>query len=190
MIIFIIAYDTEIFKSFFKEDEEMYEYTPKREGHTVVHLIFLLLVGGFAILGLATALPALPFRWAFQLVGIGLVGAGVFFYVRYITRTFCYAIVEREDGERDLVITECQRKSRITVCRLSLSGIERVELLPPDQQAKKKALKKELLREGRKLFSYTVNLNPSALACLVATECGQSLAIFFEPDETMLGLLK
>ena len=191
MIAFIIAYNDEIFKSFFKEDEEMYEYTPRRTGNTVIHLIFLLLAGGFLILGLATAMPTLPFRWVFQLIGVALVGAGVFFYVRYVTRTFRYAIVARgEDAPRDLVITECQHKSRVTVCRLALASIERLEIVERGEKARTEALKKEIASGHRKCFSYTVNLMPEKVCYLFATECGTPFAVIFEPDETMMEMLK
>lgn len=168
----------------------MYEYTPKREGNTVIHMIFLLLVSGILLLSLCTALPTLPFRWIFQLCGIALVGTGVFLYVRYVTRTFRYAIVARDDGTRDLVITECQHKSRVTVCRLSLAGIERIETVARNDKTRLESLKKEIKTENRKCFSYTVNLAPSSVCYLFATECGEPLTIVFEPDETIMGMLK
>ncbi len=168
----------------------MYEYTPKKENLKAAHLILLMLVGGFLLLGLTAALPALPFRWCFQLVGIGCLAVGIFLYTRYFTKAFTYAVVRREDGSLDLCVTECQRNSRITVCRLSLASIERVEVLKADDRARAKALKKELRAEGRKLYFYTVNLAPSSLCYLVATECGQPLAVVLEPDETLLEMLE
>ena len=168
----------------------MYEYTPKKENLKAAHLILLMLVGGFLILGLAAALPTLPFRWAVQLLGIVCIGIGIFLYTRYFTKTFTYSVVPRDDGSFDFCVTECQRKSRITVCRLSLASIERVEVLSAEDRARAKTLKKELRAEGRKLFFYTVNLTPSSLCYLVATECGQPLVVALEPDETLLEILK
>ena len=95
----------------------------------------------------------------------------------------------RENGSCDLTITECQRKSRITVCRLSLSGIERIEVVPLAARDRHKALKKQSRADGRKLFSYTVNLAPSSLCYLFATECGEAVTIVFEPDVHMLEML-
>ncbi len=168
----------------------MYEYTPKRENNKAAHLILLMLVGGFSLFALTTALPALPFRWVFQLIGLGFLGVGIFVYARYVARVFRYAIVKKNDGTLDLTVTECQRKSRITVCRLSLSGIERVEVVKSDERERLKALKKESRAEGRKLFSYTVNLAPSSVCYLFATECGEPLTVVFEPDETFLAMLE
>ena len=168
----------------------MYEYTPKKENNKAAHLTLLLLIGGFLLLALTSAFPSLPFRWAFQIVGILLIGIGIYLYTRYFTRTFSYAIVVREDGSRDLTVTECQRKSRVTVCRLSLSGIERIEIVRAADRERAKALKKMLLAEGRKLFSYTVNLAPASVCYLVATECGQPLVILFEPDAQLLRMLE
>lgn len=167
----------------------MYEYTPKRENNKAANLILLMLIGGFAVLGVTSALPNLPFRWVFQIAGIAFVGVGVYLYTRYFARTFSYALIAREDGSMDLTVTECQRKSRVTVCRLSLGGIERMEVIKGAEAARQKALKKELKKEGRHLFFYTVNLLPSSVCYLVATECGQPLAICFEPDERMLKML-
>ena len=151
--------------------------------------MLLFLIGGFLLLALTSALPSLPFRWAFQIVGIVLIGGGVYLYTRYFTRTFTYAIVPREDGSADLTVTECQRKSRITVCRLSLSGIERIEVVEAAERDRRKTLKKELRANGRTLFSYTVNLAPTKVCYLSATECGQAVAICFEPDERLLQML-
>jgi len=167
----------------------MYEYTPKKENNKAAHLILLLLIGGFLLLGVTTALPALPFRWVFQIVGIAFIGVAVYLYTRYFARTFSYAVVPREDGSYDLTVTECQRKSRITVCRLSLAGIERIEVVTTAERERKKALKKELRAGGRRLFDYTVNLAPAKVCYLSATECGQEVAICFEPDGQMLRLL-
>ena len=62
-------------------------------------------------------------------------------------------------------------------------------MLPPEDREKKKALQKQIAAEGRRAYAYTVNIAPRALACLVATECGQALAIYFEPDERMKRIL-
>lgn len=168
----------------------MYEYIPRKENNKAAHLILLMLVGGFLLLGVTTAFPTLPIRWLFQLVGILLIGVGIYLYTRYFARSYLYAVVPNGDGSLDLTVTELRHKSRVTVCRISLSGIERVIALPPSDREANKKLKKELAAEGRRLFSYTVNIHPPALTCLVATECGQPLAIFLEPDGRLAELLR
>ena len=167
----------------------MYEYTPKKENNKAAHLVFLLLIGGLLLLALTSLFQALPFRWVFQIFGVVMIGIAIYLYTRYFTRIFCYAVVQREDGTLDFTVTECQRKSRITVCRLSLSSIERIEVVKASERDRKKALKKELSANGRKLFAYTVNIAPASVCYLVATECGQPLAICFEPDEQLLRVL-
>ena len=167
----------------------MYEYIPKKENHKAAHLVLLMLVGGFALLGITSVLSDLPYRWVFQLVGIFFLGIGLYLYTRYFTRTFSYAVVTRDDGSLDLTITECQRKSRITVCRISCASIERIEVVKREERERNKTLKKELRQGDRRLFSYTVNLAPASICYLVATECGQPLAICFEPDGQMLRIL-
>lgn len=168
----------------------MYQYTPKKENHKAAYLIFLLLVGGFLIFAVTSALPTLPFRWIFQIAGIVFVGIGIYLYTRYFTRAYTYAVAACDDGSLDFTITELRHKSRITVCRLSLAGIERLVSLPPSDREAIKKLKKTLAAEGRKLFAYTTNIAPTNLACLVATECGQPLAVFFEPDERLAEILR
>ena len=168
----------------------MYEYIPKRGNQKAIHLIFLCLIGGFLILGLTSVMPTLPFRWAFQITGIACLAAAIYVYVRYVTRFFRYAIVKREDGSLDLTVTECQRKGRITVCRLSLAGIERVERVEENVRARQAELKKEIRKEGRKLFYYNVTLAPSSLCYVFATECGERLAIVIEADEQLLRMLR
>lgn len=167
----------------------MYEYCPKRENNKAIHLIFLMLIGGFLLLALTAALPALPFRWVFQLLGIACLAVAIYTYTRYITRRFSYAVVQKSDGTYDLTVTEWQRKSRVTVCRLSLDGIERVERVEYADRDRRDALKKELRATGRKTFYYTVNLMPQSLCYVIATECGEPLAVIIEPDERLMEML-
>ena len=167
----------------------MYEYTPKKENNKAAHLVLLFLVGGFLLLAVTSILSDLSFRWAFQIAGICLIGVGVYLYTRYFARTFSYAVVRRDDGLCDLTVTECQHKSRMTVCRLSLAGIERIEVVKFAERDRQRTLKKELFANGYKLFTYTTNLAPAQVAYLVATECGQQVAICFEPDAQMLKML-
>ncbi len=167
----------------------MYEYCPKRENNKAIHLIFLMLIGGFLLLGLTTALPSLPFRWVFQLIGIACLGVAIYAYTRYVARRFSYAVVQKADGTYDLTVTEWQRKSRVTVCRLSLDGIERVERVEYADRARRDALKKEIKTENRKSFYYTVNLMPSSLCYVIATECGEPLAVIIEADERLMEML-
>ena len=97
--------------------------------------------------------------------------------------------MQKADGTYDLTVTEWQRKSRMTVCRLSLDGIERVERIEYADRARRDALKKEFRAEGRKTFYYTVNLMPPSLCYVIATECGEPLAVIIEADERLKELM-
>ncbi len=167
----------------------MYEYHPKRENNKAIHLVFLMLIGGFLLLALTTAMPSLPFRWVFQLIGIACLGVAVYAYTRYIARRFSYAVVQNADGTYDLTVTEHQRRSRVTVCRLSLDGIERVERVEYADRARRDALKKEFQEGKRKIFYYTVNLMPSSVCYVIATECGEPITVVIEADEKLMAML-
>ena len=167
----------------------MYEYFPKRENNKAIHLVFLMLIGAVLLFGLTSAMPNLSFRWVFQLVGIAFLAVAIYAYTRYVARRFSYAVVKRSDGAYDFTVTEHQRRSRVTVCRLSLDNIERIERVECADRVRHEALKKELRAENRKLFYYTVTLMPPSLCYVIATECGEPLAVAIEPDERLMEML-
>ena len=165
------------------------EYIPERNNQKISGLILVCLIGGFLLLAFTSVLKGLPFRWVLQLMGIGLLSGAIYLYTAYITRAFVYRVMVREDGERDLLIDEIRRKSRTTVCRISLSGIRRVEQIPSGDREKMSALKKELRKAGYRQYTYDTSFLPSSVCFLLADECGEMLAIRIPDEDGLLRML-
>ena len=79
----------------------------------------------------------MPFKWAVQLAGIVTLAIGIFILTRYVFKSFLYRIDATESGA-DLTVTEIQKKSRITVCRIAVSNIEQVNLFSSGEKEKEK----------------------------------------------------
>ena len=140
---------------------------------------------GSAVLLLATiSVFKVPFLGAFQFVCALLFTLAVLVLTRYVFKSFLIKVFEVGEGRYDLTVTECRAKEQITVCRISLSNIERVVV-------KTKENAKELRRseKGRRVFSYCPDLSPELECFVYVTECGEPLLIKLSPDETLLAIL-
>lgn len=119
-----------------------------------------------------SGLPNLPFRSVMQLLSLTLLAVAMGLLGRYEMRRYSYAIVERDGGGHDLTVTEIKRRSRITVCRVSLEGVS--EALDITKENKKQL---KQMREGRKYFNYCVDLSPAHTCTIVANEGGEEYLI-------------
>lgn len=137
---------------------------------------------GVAILAL-NSLFELPFAGIFQILCALFMTLSILLLTRYVFKSFLLSVFPCDDGF-DFTVTECRAKERITVCRVSLSNIERVCVL--DEKNKKE------LREaskGRKVFSYYPQISPEREVFVFVTECGEKLLLKISPDDTMLEIL-
>jgi len=85
-------------------------------------------------------------------------------------------------------VTEVQGRKRITVCRLSISQMSRIESFEGAQTEKINAIKKQIKSEKRKVYNYCIDLVPSTV-CYVLSEEYDEVAVIFQPDEKMLEIL-
>lgn len=164
----------------------MYEFKPLRTNDKAQKLIILFFLGSAALLILSVFLKGIPFLWVIQLFAILLAGAAIFLVTRYVTKTYEYAVETVEEGT-DLTVTEISSggKRRITVCRVSLSGISEARAIE-GKDDRLEALK----REKRRIFDYRPDLLPERSILAVAKEGGQEYVLLLAYGEEFLSILR
>ena len=173
----------------------VYEYTPpksNKKASGVVLILFSLAAGLFLF---TMIFPTMPLRWVVQLISIAAFVAVIFIISRYISKKFLYAVFKNDDETLDLTVTEVTNAGykQITVCRISINGIEEAHLLNrslPESAEKFKELRKKAKSDGRKLYNYCPDINPTEVCVLLAEECGEKFLITLSPDSTLWEYLK
>lgn len=166
----------------------MYEYIPQGSNKNAKNLISLLILGGFVIMLVTMMSEGVPFKWALQLTGLILMAIGILLMARYVSRSFIYR-VEQTDGGADLSVIEIQRKSRIVVCRISLSNIKDVHILGAADKEQEKTLVDTFKADGRKKYNYCIDVNPEKYVWIVADECGEDIAVKLTYDEKLCEII-
>ena len=147
------------------------------------------LLGGAVILILMYKLiPNLGTPWMFQLLAVGMLMLAVFITARYIMKGYVYAIVE-EENEKLLTVTEIQGRHTITVCRLALSGLETVVIVPKGDKSADMSVKERIRSEKRKSYNYCSDLFEEKYICVFSCESGESIAVKLSWDGKMEKLL-
>ena len=162
----------------------MYELIPKRTNKKANEMILLFFIGAAAMMLVTMLFPTVPFRWAFQLISLCLLTAGVFLVTRYVTKLFFYRI---EEGDLIVTETDTRGKKRLVVCRVGVSSVVRCERLTDANQVK--AALASLRKQGVKVFDYTVDLRPAESILLVVNEGGDDLAVRLSFDDTLFSIL-
>ncbi|MBE6546138.1 MAG: hypothetical protein E7668_01695 [Ruminococcaceae bacterium] len=167
----------------------MYEFIPQKTNQTARKLILLFFAGAAALFALTLLVPAIPFRWVFQLFALALLTAAIFLVTRYVTKLYIYRTEPTAGGAVDLTVTEAAAngKRAVTVCRIGLSQIRHRRLV--SSQTEFDAALKELKKERIRLYDYTVDLHPTESILLLAEEGGETLALRLAYDQTLFELL-
>ena len=161
----------------------MYEITPKKTNKAALYTASIMIITAFLAM-LFTTIPNLPYRSVMQLASVLILGIALMILGRYVYRTYSYAVIQTDEGKLDFTVTEIKRRSSITVCRIGLSGIEKVVKVTKEN---KKSTNSE--RAGRKVFNYCVDMSPAEQYYIFCEECGESLLIKLSPDEPLFELL-
>ena len=161
----------------------MYEFIPSRKSKTEINISFIAFIGALVIMFIS-AVPGLPLRWISQLASICLFSLSLAIMGRFILKGYVYNIAKNDNEKLDLTVTEIKKRSRITVCRIGLEGIEKAVKITASE-------KKDISSEwrGRKVFNYCVDISPSEYICVFAEECGERLVIKLAYDDTLFGIL-
>ena len=163
----------------------MYSFSPRRSNKIALLLTTIFLITGVVFLGTPAVFEGMAFAAISQMIGVIFFSLALCLITRFFTKSFVYSIREGDDGSLDLLVTEYQGKRGITVCRISLSGIEKAV------RCTDKATKKEVDREGRarKIYSYLADISPTEYIAIFATECGEPLFIKLAYDERLFEIL-
>ena len=161
----------------------MYEFTPKKSNKAAEYTSAALLIVSLAAM-FFSKLPNLSYRWVTQLAALLMFAVALTLLGRYVFKGFVYSVTSRDDGGYDLNVTEIKRRSRITVCRIALSGIEKAVITDTKN---KKSISSEF--KGRKVYNYCVDIYPEKYCCVFAEECGEKLVIKLSYDEKLFEIL-
>lgn len=170
---------------------KLYQVSPKKDVKRLTILTVALLLGGIIMLVVSAFLDYKQFKpiWPFQLVGIGMLGLGIFFLVRYLKKVYVYAL-EQTDNGLDLTVTEVNGRHAVTVCRISKANIEEIYVACPSDSLQMKKATEKAKSGKRKQFNYTVDMFGEKCIFLLVTECGEPLAIRLSYDEELMRLLE
>ena len=168
----------------------VYEYSPPKSNKKASGIILILFSLAAGLFLFTLLFPSMPFRWAAQLISIAAFVAVIFIISRYVAKNFVYNVIKTDDGSLDFTVTEITNAGRtqITVCRIALSSIENAYLLNrsiPEDASKIKTLKSQAKADGRKIFNYCPDVNPSEVCILLVDECDEKFLISLSPDSTL-----
>ena len=163
----------------------MYDLYPQKTNKIADNTSAALLIISLITMFLSK-LPNLSYRWIMQLVAIFMLTLALMLLGRFVFKRYLYSVTENEE-KYDLLVTEITKRTRVTVCRISLSGIERVEIVNGADKATKRNIRKA--SEGRKVFNYCIDMSPAKFICVFAQECEESILIKLSYDETLFKIL-
>ncbi len=127
----------------------MYEYIPNpktKKAKVLGTVLFFLSLAVFFLSGF----KGLAYPAVLQLCAIVMMTAAILIIGKYLTHSFLYR-VEETDGVWEFAVDELTRSSRVTVCRLELAKLVRVEAVTKGFRFPKRA----------KVYNYCVDIAPT-----------------------------
>ena len=122
----------------------LFEFSPQKNTKRLSLVTGLLIIGAAILMIVTMILGELSYRWSIQLLSLGMLAVGVFITTRYVMRGYVYAVVRNDEGDKDLTVTEVQGRHTVTVCRVGLSHIERVIVIPQGDKQSEIEVKNEI----------------------------------------------
>lgn len=154
----------------------LFEFIPTKNNQRLGLVSGLLLIGGSIMLLVTYIFSDITAKWAFQLLAICMFGVSIFLVSRYVMKNYIYAIISTEGGN-DFTVTELQSKKKTTVCRISVSNIEKAFVIEQGDKANEDAVK-ALIKDGKyKKYNYCADLFDEKSIYILADECGERVAI-------------
>ncbi len=160
----------------------MYEYIPNpktKKAKVIGTVLFLSSLALFA----ASGIPVFAYRGVLQFVSIALLTASILLIGRFAMKAFVYRI-DQADGVWELTVDELSRTSRVTVCRLELAKLQKVEVWKKGTKAPK----------GTRVYNYCVDIAPENTCLLVFSDGAyapydKKICIRLQPDDKMTEIL-
>lgn len=163
----------------------LFEFRPQKNTRKLALTTGLLIVGAAILMITTMLLPELAYRWAIQLLSLGMLAMGIFITTRYVMKSYVYAVIQNDEGGQDLTVTEIQGRHTITVCRVGMSNIGLAVVVPQGDREAEADVKSRIKADKRKLFNYCADLFSEKYICLFVTECGEAIAIKLSWDESL-----
>ena len=168
---------------------KLYEAVAQKNLKKLRSVSAVLLFCAAAVMAVTLILQSLPYRWIFQLIALCMLGVAIFFISRYVMKNYVYSVTASEDTSTDLCVTEIQGRHTITVCRISVSGIEEVITVDRADKAQHESVTKRIKTEKRKIYDYCGDMFGEKYICVLSQEYGEPLAIKLSFDEELLKLI-
>lgn len=169
---------------------KIYECVPQKNFKKISGIVALLICAALILFFVTSVFAQMPYRWVLQLIGFGCLSAVIYITVKYITKTYLYAVIKKDNGELDFTVTEISNggKKSLTVCRISIKNIEQTCTLDKRNDTDKIKIDRILVKakeEKREVFSYAQDIAPAELCYILVTECDQALILKLAPDKTL-----
>ena len=162
----------------------LFEFTPQKNAKKLTQVTGLLFIGAAVLMVMTMLLPNIPYRWAVQLLSVGMLAMGIFIMTRYVMKSFVYAVIKTDDGN-DFTVTEIQNRHTVTVCRIGMSSIEKVFVADINDKQTDSDIKKLIKADKRKKFNYCADLFAQKYVCIFSCEAGTPIAIRLTWDESL-----
>ena len=154
----------------------LFEFIPTKNNKRLGLISGILLIGGSLMMLVTYIFESMSGKWVFQLLAICMFGISIFLVSRYVMKNYIYSIVATNNGN-DFTVTELQSKKKTTVCRISVSNIEKAVVIDQGDKEKEDAVK-ALIKGGKyKKFNYCADVINEKCIYLLADECGERVAI-------------
>ena len=160
-----------------------YSYLSKAANNKAKRLSFLLFFAALLLFA-ATASFDIAYKGILQGLSILLFSFSILLLIRFVLKSFLLSVVNAGGDSFDFTVTEKYGKNNTTICRISLSNIEKAVVRTKENE---KSLRAKA--NGRRIFSYCPDLSPERECWIFVTECGEPLVIKLSPDDTLLDIL-
>ncbi len=152
----------------------MYEYAPRfQKKKEKVLCWFFALIGCLLVLLPSFLGELLPFPAAVQALGVGCIAVMILIFSLVVSKHYIYSITEAdEDGNVDLLITECAGPRRTVVCRVSVTSV--LEVIPVTEETRKTYASRA---SGMQQYNYTGVLFGEDQRYLKIEEGGESFLV-------------
>ncbi len=172
----------------------LYECAARKNFKKITGIVMILVSIAALMFLIPSVFREMPYRWMLQLLGFACLSAIIYITVKYITKSYAYAIEKKKDGTLDLIVVELlsSGKRKLTVCRISLKNVEQVYILDKrndTDKIKSQRLLESARAEKRSVFNYYQDMAPSSMCYVLATECDEPLMIKLAPDEKLFEYL-
>lgn len=162
----------------------LFEFCPKKNIKRLSLTTGLLIFGSLLLMIMTMVLQEMAYRWAIQLLSLGMLAMGIFITTRYVMKSYVYAVLGTDEGN-DFTVTEIHGRHTVTVCRIAMSNVAYAVIVPLGDREAEADIKNRIRADKRKVYNYCADLFGEKYICLFAREGGEAIAIKLSWDESL-----